>query len=173
MAILKVTLLKINRLLPIHTNNVQHKFGLDIQSQTKGKSPETKKSIVADRRPFWKWLHCKSIGFCPQPKTTCTWNLKLKFQSKLKLCSRNHAIYKVQKQKNPIWLPGSHFENDVIENLQVLCQWSLVWIFKAKLKLKSRNQTIQYGHQAAILKVTQLKINIFCLWPQSTCTWNL
>ena len=34
-AILKVPLLKINRLLPIHTSNVSVKFGLNIQSQTK------------------------------------------------------------------------------------------------------------------------------------------
>ena len=32
-------------------------------------------------------------------------------------------------------------------------------IFKAKLKLESGNQKIQYGHQAAILKLTSLKIN--------------
>ena len=34
-AILKVTYLKINRLLSIHSSNVLLKFGLDIQSQTK------------------------------------------------------------------------------------------------------------------------------------------
>ena len=34
-AILKVTLLKINRLLPIHTGDVPVKFGLNIQSHTK------------------------------------------------------------------------------------------------------------------------------------------
>ena len=32
-------------------------------------------------------------------------------------------------------------------------------IFKAKVKLESGNQKIQYGRQAAILKVTSLKIN--------------
>ena len=34
-AILKVTLLKINRILSIHINNLLLKFGHDIQSQTK------------------------------------------------------------------------------------------------------------------------------------------
>ena len=34
-AILKVTLLKINRLLPIHASDVPLKFELDIQSETK------------------------------------------------------------------------------------------------------------------------------------------
>ena len=42
--------------------------------------------------------------------------------------------------------------------IQVLCHLSLELIFKAKLKLESGNQKIQYGHQAAILKVTLLKI---------------
>ena len=59
-AILKVTYLKINRLLFIYTSNVQLKFGLDIQSQTE---------------------------------------------------------VRVQKPKNPIWPPGSHFERDISENL--------------------------------------------------------
>ena len=42
---------------------------------------------------------------------------------------------------------------------KVLCHLSLELIFKAKLKLVSGNQKIRYGRQAAILKVTLLKIN--------------
>ena len=42
---------------------------------------------------------------------------------------------------------------------QGICNWSLDLVFKAKLKLQSRNWKIQYGCQAAILKVTHLKIN--------------
>ena len=46
----------------------------------------------------------------------------------------------------------------------MLCHLSLELIFKAKLKLESGNQKIQYGHQAAILKVTSLKINrLLCM----------
>ena len=40
-----------------------------------------------------------------------------------------------------------------------MCQWSLDLIFEAKLMLESGNWKIQYGCQAAILKVTSLKIN--------------
>ena len=40
---------------------------------------------MAARRPFWKWHRWKSIGFCLWPPSTCIWNLKLKFQSKLML----------------------------------------------------------------------------------------
>ena len=40
-----------------------------------------------------------------------------------------------------------------------MCKWSLDLIFKAKLKLKSGNRKIQYGCQAAMLKVTSRKIS--------------
>ena len=42
---------------------------------------------------------------------------------------------------------------------QVLGHWSFEFIFKAKLQWESENINIQYGHQAAILKVASLKIN--------------
>ena len=49
-----------------------------------------------------------------------TVNMHMKFEieinSKLDLHSGNHATYRVQKPKNPIWSPGGHFENDVAEN---------------------------------------------------------
>ena len=65
------------------------------------------------RQPFWKRHSWQSLGFCLQPQRTCTWNLKLKFQSKPELRCRNHAV---QKPKNLIWPPGSHLENEVTEN---------------------------------------------------------
>ena len=49
---------------------------------------------MATRRSFWKWHRWKSIGFCLWPPSTCIWNLKLKFQSKLDLCSGNHVVYR-------------------------------------------------------------------------------
>ena len=116
-AILKVTQLKINRLWPMATHNMHMKFEIEIPKQSRVtlqkpcqlQSPDTEKSNIATRLPFWKW-HCwKSI--------------------------------------------------DVFPYTQVMCQWSLDSIFKAKLKLKSGNREIQYGRQAAILKVTSLKIN--------------
>ena len=65
------------------------------------------------RQPFLKRHSWQLLGFCLQPQRTCTWNLKLKFQSKLELRCWNHAI---QKPKNLIWPPGSHLENEVTEN---------------------------------------------------------
>ena len=93
-AILKMTLLKINRLLPIYISIVPLKFGVDIQSQTKVRVWKPKNNNMAARRPFWKWPCWKSIGFCLWPPSTCIWNLKLKFQSKLDLCSGNHVVYR-------------------------------------------------------------------------------
>ena len=116
-AILKLILLKINRLLHIkNINIVLLKFGVDIQSQTKVRVWKPKKSNMATRRPFWKWRHWKSIGFCLWPPSTCIWGLKLKFQSKLDLHSGNHVTYRVQKPKYLIWPPDGHFENNVAEN---------------------------------------------------------
>ena len=53
----------------------------------------------------------------------------------------------------------------------VLCHWSLKLIFKAKVKLQSGNQKIQYGRQAAIFKVTSLKINRFL--PMATINMHM
>ena len=62
-AILKVTSLKIYRLLPMTTINMHMKFEIEIPKQTwltlrkpcHLQSPETEKSNMATRRPFWKW----------------------------------------------------------------------------------------------------------------------
>ena len=66
---------------------------------------------MAARRPFWKWHRWKSIGFCLWPPSTCIWNLKLKFQSKLDLCSGNHVVYRQtdgQTDKvNPVYPPSN------------------------------------------------------------------
>ena len=53
----------------------------------------------------------------------------------------------------------------------ILCRWSLELIFKAKVKLETGNQKIQYGCQAAILKVTSLKINR--LLPMTTINMHM
>ena len=70
---------------------------------------------MAARRPFWKRHHWKSIGFCLWPPSTCIWGLKLKFQSKLDLCSGNHVVYRQtdgrtdgQTDKvNPVYPPSN------------------------------------------------------------------
>ena len=98
--------LKINRLLPICISILPLKFGVDIQSQTKV-SPETKKSNMAIRRPFWKWRCWKSIG-----SYTYISIVPLKFGVDI----QSQTKVRVWKPKNPIWPPGGHFESDVAEN---------------------------------------------------------
>ena len=80
-----------NMLLPIHICILPLKFGVDIQSQTKV-SPETKKSNMAARRPFWKWHHWKSIGSYTYTKVLCYFSLELIIKGKLKLESENQKI---------------------------------------------------------------------------------
>ena len=124
-----MTSLKIYRLLPMTTINMHMKFEIEIPKQTwltsrkpcHLQSPETEKSKMAARRPFWNSRCWKSIGSYPYTL--------------------------------------------------VLCRWSLKLIFKAKVKLESGNQKIQYGCQAAILKVTSLKINR--LLPMATINMHM
>ena len=90
---------------------------------------------MATRRPFWKWPHWKSIGFCLWPPSTCIWSLKLKFQSKLELCSGNHVVYRQTDGQtdgrtdkvNPVY-PLSNFVS-IMTKLQVkfiLCNFAAI-----------------------------------------------
>ena len=116
-AILKLTSLKINRLLPIYISIVPLKFGVDILSRTK---------------------------------------------------------YTVWKPKISIWPPNGHFESDVAENQYAsaydhhqhaheISNWNskanLTYTPELMPPTESRNRKIQYGRQAAILKMMSLKIN--------------
>ena len=83
--------LKINRLLPIYISILPLMFGVDIQSQSKV-SPETKKSNMAARRPFWKWRYWKSIGPYPYIYGLCHLSLEFIFKAKLKLESGNQKF---------------------------------------------------------------------------------
>ena len=77
----------------------------------------------ATRRPFWKWRHWKSIGFCLWPPSTCIWSLKLKFQSKLDLCSWNHVVYRQTDGQtdgrtdgvNPVYPPPTSLGGGIIK----------------------------------------------------------
>ena len=93
--------------LYIYISIVQLKFGVDIQRQLKLESGNKK----------IQYGHPVAILKLTLLKINrLLLSLKLKFQSKLDLHSGNHATFRVQKPKNPIWPPGGHFENDVAEN---------------------------------------------------------
>ena len=86
------TSFKITSLLFTNTCRKCFGFGFEIQSQTEVKSPETKKSNMATRRPFWKWHIWKSIGFFPYTLVMCYWSFDLIFKAKQKLESGNRKI---------------------------------------------------------------------------------
>ena len=89
---------------------------------------------MAARRPFWKWHRWKSIGFCLWPPSTCIWNLKLKFQSKLDLCSGNHVVYRQTDgqtdEVNPVYPPSNFVGRGYKYNLiHCLCSVILPWSY--------------------------------------------
>ena len=87
-AILKMTLLKINRILPIYISIVPLKFEVDIQSQSEVRVWKPKNQMWPPGGHFESDVAANSIGFCLWPPSTCIWNLKLKFQSKIWLVPR-------------------------------------------------------------------------------------
>ena len=88
---------------------------------------------MAARRPFWKWRCWKSIGVCLWPPSTCIWNLKLKFQSKLDLCSGNHVVYRQTDGRtdgrtdrrtdkvNPVYPPPTSLGGGIISKSHIEC----------------------------------------------------
>ena len=92
------------------------------------------------RQPFWKRYSWKSSGFCLQPQRTCTWNLKLKFQSKLRVTLPKpcHLQSPETKKSNmatrqPFRKWGHLKSIGSYSYTQVLGHWSFELIFKAKL----------------------------------------
>ena len=85
---------------------------------------------MAARRPFWKWHRWKSIGFCLWPPSTCIWNLKLKFQSKLDLCSGNHVVYRQTDKVNPVYPPPTSLGGGIMMvcSLTHICVTRPQWV---------------------------------------------
>ena len=117
--------------------------------------------------PFWKW-HCwKSMGFYPYISVMCCWSMDLIFKAKLKL---------LQKLKNPIWPPGSHFENDIAENHYASAYshkwhaheiWN--WNSKANLNWAAMNHMGYNGSFAMFKKevkkfIIENDVSLSCLW---------
>ena len=100
-AILRLTLLKINRLLPIYISTVQLKFRVDIQSQTKVR-------VRKPKIPILKLTSLKISRLIPIYISIVPLKFGVDIHSQTKV--------RVWKPKNPIWPPGGHFESDVTEN---------------------------------------------------------
>ena len=131
---------------------------LEIVDQWFTRIPQTAGAVAGNN--VWIATEHGSKSFCFYLPTH-TGNMLLKFGFNV----QSQIEIRVRKLKNPICLPGGHFESDTAENqqaashiyTQVICYWSLELIFKAKMKLESGNWKIQYGCQEAILQV-------ICYW---------
>ena len=74
------------------------------------------------------------------------------------------------------WIQLNILQNhkpSIYQHMQEICLRSLDLNFKAKLKLESGTQKIQYGHQAAFLEMTYLKINRLLPYTLVMCYWSL
>ena len=104
---------------------------------------------MAARRPFWKWHRWKSIGFCLWPPSTCIWNLKLKFQSKLDLCSGNHVVYRQTDGQtdgrtdkvNPVYPPSNFVGRGYNDSLQGYMNPGVVRLPVQSLKKDNEEQS--------------------------------
>ena len=75
-----------------------------------------KKSNMFTRWPFWKWHHWKSEGFWQQPQWI---NMHIKFEIEIPkqtwvMLLKPSCL--LQKPRNRIWSPGSHFGSGILEN---------------------------------------------------------
>ena len=102
-----------------------------------------------------------------------TGNVLLKFV----VGNQSQTIFRLQKPKNPIWLPGSHFESDITEksicfypNTKVMCYLSLDLIFKARVLEPKRSNM---ATKQPFWKWCCWKSTVFCLWLQAIYTWTL
>ena len=147
-AILKVTSLKIKRLLPMTTINMHIKFETEIPKQTwlmlripcRLPSLETEKSNMAARPPFWKWRTWKSIGSYPYTKVLCRWSLELIFKAKLKLESGNQKSNMAARR--PFWKWRRSWSISFCLWPPSTCIWNLKLKFWSKLDLCSGNHVV-------------------------------
>ena len=150
------------------------KFETEIPKQTwvtlpKPCHPETEKSNMATRQPFRKWRHWKINRLLPIYISILPLKFGVDIQSQTKVSPETKKSNVATRR--PFWKWHCWKSMGSYPYIQVLCHLSLELIFKAKLKLESGIQKIQYGHQAAILKVTSLKINR--LLPMATINTHM
>ena len=159
--------LKINRLLPIYISTLPLQFGVDIQSQSKV-SPETKKSNMAARRPFWKWHRWKSIGSYPYTWILCHLSLQLIFKAKLKLESGN--------QKFQYGCLAAILILTLLKINRLLHMYISIVPLKFGVDIQSQTKVGVWKPKNPFWpfwKWPRWQSIDFCLWPPSTCMWSL
>ena len=105
---------------------------------------------------FWLTTKCPhAVPKCEQLSYQYIWPTLATYNKSCEWCE---VKKKQLSNKSPEdGFPSNYCGRKTVMSLTVY--WSLDWKFIAKLKLESRNRNIQYGHQAAILKVTLVKIH--------------
>ena len=122
-------------------------------------------SFKITRQPFWKRHSWKSLGFPYSHKGHAheIWNWNSKANLSYAAETMSPTVQKPKKSnmatRQTFRKCGNWKSIRSYSYTQVLSHWSFKFIFKAQLKLESGNQKIQYGCQAAILKLTPLKSN--------------
>ena len=163
--------LKIKRLLPIYISILPLKFGFDIQSQTKV-SPETKKSNMATRRPFWKWRQWKSIGSYPYIISIVPLKFGVDIQSQTKV--------RVRKPKIQYGCLATILKLTLLKINRLLHIYISIVLLKFGVDIQSQSKVRvrkpKKNNMAArrpFWKWRRWKSIGFCLWPTSTYIWNL
>ena len=152
------------RLLPTATKDKHMKFETQIPKQTwvtlpkpcRLQSLETEKSNMATRQPYRKWGNWKSIGSYLYTEVLGHWSFEFIFKAKLKLESGN--------QKNPFM--ASRWPFWKWRHWKSIGLYPYIYKYfatevdiQSQTKVRVRKPKIQYGRQAAILKLISLKIN--------------
>ena len=104
---------------------------------------------MTTRRPFWKWRHRKSIGFCLWPPSTCIWSLKLKFLNKLDLHSGNHATYRVQKRKIQYGRQAAILKKTLLKINRLLPIYIGIVPLKFEVDIQSQSKVRVWSQQAS------------------------
>ena len=164
-AILKVTLLKIKRLLPIYTSNLLLKFGHDIKAKLNLESGNGK--IQHGRQAaILNVTYLKIIKLWPMAINSMHMKIEIKNPKQTRVTLRKPCHLLVHSPvteksnmatRRPFWRWHLWKSLGSFPYTQVMFYWSLDLKFKAKLNLDSGNKKIQYGYQAAIFKVASLK----------------
>ena len=104
--------------------------------------PETEKSNMAARRPFWNWRCWKSIGSYPYTKVLCRWSLKLIFKAKVKSRMSPETKKSNMAARRPFWKWHCWKSIGFCLWPPSTCIWNLKLKFQSKLDLCSGNHVV-------------------------------
>ena len=132
-------------------------------------SSETKKSNMATWRPFWRW-HCwESIGSYIYIYILYIYIYISNVLLKRGFDIQSQTKVRVQKPKNPIWPPGSHFDSNIAENLYASTHSHTrytpeIWKWNSKANLSYAAKTMPPTDSRKINMATRRPFWKWCRW---------